>query len=321
MEGGRPGGRRASYIPAVKSRGVALRVLVTGSTGLLGRALCQDLDGRGHEVWTLDRRASGPRSLVWTQDAGSLARLLPAELGAVVHLAGAPIATWPWTSATKQVLWDSRVGSTGRLAQALASLARNDGGRPLLISGSAVGIYPSGWPAVDEDGPVNAESFMGQLCLAWEGATEAARDAGLRVAILRTGLVLDPAGGLLAKLLPVWKAGLGGCLGSRDTPWSWIHREDWLGAVRFILKESLDGPFNLCAPQPLPQAEALRCLGRVLRRPGVCHVPAFLLKLGGEMAREVLLQAPAARPRRLLEAGFTFRHGELEQALIHLLKV
>lgn len=296
-----------------------MRVLITASTGLLGRALHQDLTLRGHELWTLDRRAASVRGLAWPQTAAELAGLLPGGLDAVVNLAGSPIAQWPWTERVKQELWNSRVGRTALLAEALALRAHREGERPALLSASAIGITRCGWPALPEEGAV-ADSFMGRLCRTWENAAEPAREAGLRLCLLRTGLVLDPAGGLLAKLLPVWRLGLGGRLGAADIPWSWIHREDWLGAVNFLLTERLDGPFNLCAPQPLTQAEALATLGRVLKRPAFLHLPGPLLALaGGEMAREVLLQAPAALPRRLLQHGFTHRHPELEAALRQLL--
>lgn len=296
-----------------------MRVLVTGSTGLLGQALVHRLRIDGHAVWTLDRQSRGEQSLAWPLDAGQLAARLPSGLDTIVHLAGAPIATWPWTAAVRAELWASRVERTAGLARALVQLAEREGRAPHLISASAVGIYRCGWPAMDEDGPRESGTFMGRLCQAWEAATQPAREAGASVGFLRTGLVLDPNGGLLAKLLPVWKLGLGGCLGPRDTPWSWIHREDWLDALRFLLEKRLDGPYNLCAPHPLRQEEALRCLGRVLGRRGSLHVPGWLLHLGGQMPREVLLQAPAALPRRLLEAGFHFHHPELEEALKTLL--
>lgn len=295
-----------------------MRILVTASTGLLGRALTQHLAALGHELWTLDRRAAPTRGLAWPTQARDLAQVLPERLDAVVHLAGSPIAQWPWTARVKAELRASRVRTTQLLAEALALRAAATGEVPVLLSGSAVGCYRCGWPALDETGEL-AESFMGELVQAWEEAALPASEAGLRVLWLRTGLVLDPAGGLLARLLPLFRLGLGGRLGSAELPWSWIHRDDWLGAVHFLLQGTLSGPVNLCAPQPLPQSELVATLGRVLHRPARCHVPAWLLALGGSMAREVLMQAPAVRPRRLLEAGFQFRHPELEAALIQLL--
>jgi hypothetical protein len=298
-----------------------MRILIAGSTGLLGRALVERLTRRGHELWTLDRQPVAPRGLAWPDSVAALADLLPPGLEGVVNLAGAPILRWPWTRNALAAIRASRVERTRQLAEALARRAAT-GAKPRLLSGSAVGIYRPGWPAVDEAGPAAAHSVVGRLCLEWEAAAQPAREAGLAVAWLRTGLVLDPAGGLLGRLLPVWRLGLGGRVGPPDLPWSWIHREDWLRAVDFILDGALDSPFNLCAPRPLPQSEALAELGRVLGRPGRLPVPSWLIRLaGGAMGRELLLQAPAAQPARLLEKGFTFQHGELGPALADLLGV
>lgn len=299
-----------------------MRILLSGSTGLLGRALASRLEERGDEVWRLDRQPRGWRSLGWCSSSEELAARLPAGLDAVVQLAGSPLAVWPWNAATRRRILDSRVHSTQLLAEALARTASLEAGGPPphFLSASAIGLYRPGWPAVDESEPADPRRFLGQVCRDWEAATQAAGQAGLPVAWLRTGLVLDPAGGLLGRLLPLWRRGLGARLGPPELPWSWIHVEDWCAAVLWLLEHRLDGPFNLCAPNPVPQQSALDLLSRLTGRRALPAPPTWLLALlGGAMAREILLSASAATPGRLLLSGFTFRHESLEQALAHLL--
>ena len=293
-----------------------MRVLITGSSGLLGRRLRHRLEQRGDEVWTLDRRAQGGHSLAWLGNSAELEAQLPAGLDAVVHLAGSPIAVWPWTAAARARILESRTIPTCQLAEALAWRAARTGERPRLLSGSAVGLYRPGWPAVDETDPGAAASFLGQVCREWEAAALPAREAGLPLLWLRTGLVLDPAGGLLGRLLPLFRRGLGARLGAADLPWSWIHAEDWVEAVVWLLTAELTGPVNLCAPQPARQQEALGWLAERTGHRLLPGPPDWLVGLaGGRMARELLLESPAVHPARLLEGGFRFKHPQLHAAL------
>jgi len=297
-----------------------VRILISGSTGLLGSRLATTLEARGDEVWRLDRRPSGGRGLAWPGEADDLEAILPADLDAVVNLSGSPIAAWPWTPATRRLIHDSRIRTTTRLARALAARAAR-GERIHFLAGSAVGGLAPGWPARDEGAPLDGSGFLAAVVRDWESAARPAQDAGLAVAFLRTGLVLDAAGGLLGRLWPVWRRGLGLRLGSPELPWSWIHAEDWLRAALHILDRRLEGPFHLCVPDPLPQREAWAALDRVAGRRSWPGPPDALVGLlGGAMARELLLAAPAARPARLQEAGFTFRHVELGPALRQLLE-
>lgn len=297
-----------------------MRILISGSTGLLGSRLARSLEARGNEVWRLDRRPSGERSLAWPDEADSLDAVLPGGLDAVVNLSGSPIAAWPWTPSTRRLIHDSRIRTTTRLALALAARAAR-GERVQLLAGSAVGGLAPGWPVRGEDAPLDGSGFLAEVVRDWEAAATPAREAGQTVAFLRTGLVLDLAGGLLGRLWPVWKRGLGLRIGSPELPWSWIHAEDWTRAVLHVLDQRLEGPFHLCVPDPLPQREAWSALDRVAGLRSWPGPPDALVGLlGGAMARELLLAAPAARPARLLEAGFTFRHPDLEPALRHLLE-
>lgn len=297
-----------------------MRILVSGSTGLLGSRLARALEERGDEVWRLDRRPSGPRGLAWPGETDDLDALLPGGLEAVVHLSGSPIAAWPWSGPTRRLIRESRVQSTRRLAKTLARRAAR-GERVHLLAGSAVGGLRPGGPVRDEAAPLDGTGFLAAVVRDWEAAATPAREAGLPVAFLRTGLALDAAGGLLGRLWPVWRRGLGLRLGSPELPWSWIHVEDWTRAVLHILDRGLDGPFHLCVPDPVPQRAAWEALDRVAGRRSWPGPPdALVALLGGSMARELLLSAPAARPGRLLESGFAFRHPVLEPALRHLLE-
>lgn len=295
-----------------------MRIAVSGSSGLIGSALCRSLAGDGHEVVRIVRpgsSTSGP-TVEWdlerrTMDAAGLE-----GVDAVVHLAGEPIGAKRWTAEQKARVMDSRRVSTRLLAETLAGL---DGGPRVLVSGSAIGYYGDrGDEVLTETSGPQPGLFLSDVCVEWEAAARPAVDAGLRVAFCRTGIVLDRAEGALAKLLPLFRLGLGGKMG-KGTQWmSWIALADEVAALRFLLDtEGASGPFNLTAPNPATNAELSKTLAKVLGRPSVVPVPAFgpKLLLGSELADQLLFASQRVAPAALDAAGFAFQHPSLEGAL------
>jgi uncharacterized protein (TIGR01777 family) len=295
-----------------------MRVAVSGSSGLIGSALCRSLAGDGHEVVRIVRpgsSASGP-TVEWdlerrTMDAAGLE-----GVDAVVHLAGEPIGAKRWTADQKARVMDSRRVSTRLLAETLAGL---DGGPRVLVSGSAIGYYGDrGDEVLTEASEPQPGLFLSDVCVEWEAAAQPAVAAGLRVAFCRTGIVLDRSEGALAKLLPLFRLGLGGKMG-KGTQWmSWISLDDEVAALRFLLDaDGASGPFNLTAPNPATNAELAKTLAKVLGRPSIVPVPAFgpKLLLGSELADQLLFASQRVQPAALDAAGFTFQHPSLEGAL------
>lgn len=298
--------RHAQYA----SRG-PLRVAVTGASGFIGGALRPFLTTGGHRVLTIGRGAGNDAR--WNPATGEFDTRALEGVDAVIHLAGASISE-RWTPERKQAIRESRVKGTRMLAEALAKMSP----RPaVLLSGSAVGVYGSrGDEHLDETSALG-DDFLADVGREWEAAAAPARDAGIRTVFLRTGLVLNPAGGALGKMLLPFKAGVGGTLGSGKNWMSWISREDWIGAVQHALfTESVEGPVNLTAPEPVTGATFSSTLARVLRRPSVIPVPAFALKaLFGEMAEGTILASQRAKPAVLERSGFAFAHPSLASAL------
>ena len=291
-----------------------MKIAVTGSTGLIGAELVRSLRADGHEVLRLVRRAPrGPDEVAWNPlrqyvDAAGLA-----GCEGVVHLAGAGVADRRWSAAYKKEIRDSRVLGTAALAEALAGL---DTPPKVLVSGSAIGYYgDTGERVVDESAPPG-DGFLPSVCVQWEEAAEAAREAGVRTVFARTGLVVARRGGAWAKLIPLFRAGLGGRLGSGRQYWSFIALHDEVAALRFLLDtESLSGPVNLTAPQPVTNREVTAAMSRVLRRPALLPVPAPVLRVAlGEAAGDVLAGQRVV-PGRLLEAGFRFAFPTVEEAV------
>jgi uncharacterized protein len=296
-----------------------VNILVTGASGLVGKALLPLLSAEGHRVLPL-RRASGRQGggPTWDPQAGSMDLNTPQPLDAVVHLAGETIAQ-RWTSAAKARIRASRVEGTRLLCEALAGLAQPP---RALICASATGFYGDrGQEILDEQSQAGT-GFLAQTCQAWEAAAAPARQRGLRVVHLRLGMVLAPRGGALAKMLPVFRFGLGGELGHGRQYWSWIAVQDVVRAVQRALRdERLHGAVNAVTPQAASNAEFTATLARVLRRPALLRVPAFALKMMlGEMGSAVLLASARVRPARLLETGFAFQFTNLEATLRQLLK-
>jgi uncharacterized protein (TIGR01777 family) len=295
-----------------------MKVAVTGASGLIGGALVPFLRAGGHEVLRLVRRAPAARDEIrWDPEAGAVDAPALEGLDAVVHLAGENIAGGRWTEARKARLRSSRVGPTRLLAETLAGLKRKP---QVLVSASALGYYGHRGDAwlTEKDAP--ADDFLGRLSFEWEAAGAPARDAGIRVVHPRIGIVLDPAGGALAKMLLPFKAGLGGVVGPGTQYMSWIALDDLVAVIEHLLRrDELAGPVNAASPVPVTNAELTRTLGRVLGRPTLVPVPVFALRLAlGEMA-ETLLASTRLRPERLLATGFRFRFPELEGALRHAL--
>ncbi|GHG74004.1 TIGR01777 family oxidoreductase [Streptomyces griseocarneus] len=291
-----------------------MRVAVTGSTGLIGRALVRALTRDGDQVVRLVRHPPrNPGEVEWDPVRQRVDAAHLAGCEAVVHLAGAGVGDHRWTAAYKKEIRDSRVLGTGAIAEAVASL---DTPPRVLLSASAIGIYgDTGERIVDERTPPG-RGFLADVCRDWEEATGAATEAGVRTVLLRTGLVVSAEGGAWARLFPLARLGLAGRLGNGRQYWSFISLTDHIAALRHLLHSpGLSGPFNLTAPNPVTNREATAATGRVLRRPALLPAPAPALRLAlGEMATEVLASQRVV-PARLLESGFTFSHPDVESAV------
>lgn len=306
-----------------------MRIGITGATGLIGGALASELAGRGHEVVALTRRAGTPgglpagvRAARWNPGGDGTDPALVGvleELDALVHLAGEPVGK-RWTAARKRAIRTSRVEGTKTLVAALGA-ARNRPAR--LLAASAVGYYgPRDDEELDEDAPPGTD-FLAEVCTEWEDASAGARQADVETALLRIGVVLSPRGGALATMLPPFRLGAGGRLGSGRQWMPWIHLDDVTAAMAHLLEApagSLEPVYNLTAPNPATNADFTKALGKALRRPAVFPVPGFGMRLAfGEMAGALLLSGQRVVPRRLLASGFEFRHPEIGPALMDLL--
>ncbi|WP_046471370.1 TIGR01777 family oxidoreductase [Allosalinactinospora lopnorensis] len=296
-----------------------MKVAITGASGLIGTALSRSLTTGGHEVLRFVRRpAQDLAEIRWDPSGGHVDTDRLTGVDAVVHLAGAPIGPARWTPAHKRRIRDSRARGTRTLATSLAAM---DSPPPRLLSGSAVGYYgATGETAADEQSPAGS-GFMADVVVDWESAAEPAERAGISVAYPRSGVVLARSGGLLGTALPMFRLGLGARLGSGKQSMSWISLADEVGALRFLLDHpDLKGPFNLCAPNPVSNAEYTAAVGRAVRRPAVLAVPGFALRavLGG-FADEAALIDQRVLPDRLLKAGYAFEHDDLRAALSDIL--
>lgn len=299
-----------------------MNILVTGASGLVGAALSADLTARGHRVAPLRRSKATENSAgdgaTWCVERGEIELGRCGALDAVVHLAGETVAQ-RWTSGARRRIRESRVRGTALLVEGLARLST----RPkVLVSASAIGFYgASGETTVDESS-APGEGFLAEICREWEEAAAGARSLGIRVVHLRLGLVLSAQGGALARMLPVFRAGLGGPLADGAAWWSWVSLPDVLSAIRFAIEcDALTGAANCVAPHPVRNAEFTRALGRALRRPAVLPVPGWVLKtVFGEMALGTMLASIRTRPARLEAAGFRFRDDQIEPTLRAMLE-
>ncbi|QQQ77815.1 TIGR01777 family protein [Saccharothrix sp. 6-C] len=288
-----------------------MRVVVAGSSGLIGTSVVAALRGAGHEVLRLvRRRPSAPDERGWDPPAGRIDVGALDGVDAVVNLCGAGVADKRWSDARKQVLLDSRTVPTEVLAAAVAGH-----GVPVLVNASAIGYYgDTGDEVVDETSP-SGTGFLAELCRQWEAATEAADDHA-RVVRMRTGLVISPAGGLFGKIKPLFTVFLGGRLGDGRQYMPWISLDDAVAAIRFLVENDVSGPVNVTAPSPVTNAEFTRTVGHALHRPTPWVAPAFALKaVLGEVAEEGLLAGQRAVPRVLEQRGFQFLHPALGAAV------
>jgi uncharacterized protein (TIGR01777 family) len=291
-------------------------VAVTGATGLIGQALTRSLEADGHRVVPVSRSASGAGVIRWDPAEGTIERDGFEGLDAVVHLAGEPIASGPWTTAQRRRIRDSRVAGTTLLARTLAGLATPPA---TLISGSAIGFYGDRADEILTETSAPGTDFLATVCTDWEAATAPAIDAGIRTAHLRTGIVLDRTGGALAKQLIVFRLGLGGPVGEGDQWMSWITLHDEVAAIRFLLDHpELTGPHNLTAPNPVTNRAFTTALGEALHRPTVLRVPGVVRKLPfgvGDLVDSLLFSSARVQPTALEAAGFAFAHPTVDVAL------
>ena len=294
-------------------------LLLTGSSGLVGSALTAFLGGGGHHVRRLLRTPSEEANTTsWNPEDGTFEAGALDGVDAVVHLAGENIAGGRWTPGRKARIKDSRVDGTWRLCRALAGL---ESPPKVLVAASAIGFYGDRGDEQLDESAAAGDGFLPEVCQAWETAAAPARERGIRVVHVRIGIVLSASGGALTQMLPPFKLGVGGALGSGDQYMSWIALDDLLGIVLHVLMtDSICGPVNAVAPHPVTNREFAKTLGRVLRRPTLIPTPAFAIRaVFGEMADALLLASTRVVPAVLQASGFTFVYPQLEDALRHTL--
>jgi uncharacterized protein (TIGR01777 family) len=295
-----------------------MKVVLTGASGLLGQALVSSLRADEHDVVRLVRRPPGaPDEAQWDPHGGSVDPNALNGADAVIHLAGPGMGDRPWTPARRRLLLDDRVSATHTIAAAMAAAEPRP---PVLLSMSGIGYYGNpGEQVVTEDAP-QGDGYVAEIAAAWEDATAPATDAGIRVVRMRTGVVLSATGGAFGRLLPIFRLGLGGRLGSGRQWWSWVALPDFVAAVRFLVDHAdIDGPVNITAPEPIRNGDLTTAMGHVLRRPTFTVAPGFALKLPLRDFAEDLLGGQRGVPQRLLDAGFAFTYPSFEPALRALL--
>ena len=298
-----------------------MRIVISGSSGLIGRAIVAELSQAGHEITRLVRGGpSADRPSIFWNPLGDFLDPLPLEgFDAAIHLAGENIAAARWTSEQKDKILKSRVQSTQLLAKTLAGLRHKP---RVFVCASAVGFYGDrGAEIVDESSPAG-KGFLAQVAAAWEEAARSAEAAGIRTVHLRLGAVLAAEGGMLPRLLPLFRWGLGAVLGPGTQFLSWVTLRDVVRAVTFLLeREDLSGPVNITSPNPVTNRDFSKALARAVGRPLFLRIPAWFLRLIlGEMAQELFLASTRAVPRKLQSAGFEFEYPEIDQALCQLVR-
>ena len=296
-----------------------MKILNSGSHGLVGSALTNSLKVDGHDVFALVRRAPDDDTEVeWYPERGSLALARLEGMDAVVHLAGESIAEGRWTNERKRSIRESRVKGTTVLSEALANLKHLP---QTLLCASAIGYYGDRGDEVLAEQSAPGNDFLANVCIEWERATESAREKGIRVVNLRFGIISSVAGGALAKMLPPFRMGAGGRIGSGKQWMSWIALDDVVGVIKFALtSDALRGPVNVVAPNPVTNAEFTKTLGKVLSRPTIFPIPAFGVRLAfGEMADALLLSSQRVVPARLRDWDYSFKYLQLGGAIRDIL--
>ena len=295
-----------------------MRILVSGSHGLVGKALIKSLTSDGHEIVRLVRsKPSGPAEIEWHPNQGSLDTAALEGIGAAVHLAGESIASGRWTDDKKRAIRDSRVKGTALLSEALARLSRPPS---VFLSASAIGYYGDRDDELLTEKSAPGDDFLANVCVEWENATIPTIEKGIRTVHARFGIILDAKEGALGKMLTPFRMGIGGRIGDGKQWMSWIDIEDVVNGLKFLIDSTVSGPVNFVAPNPVTNAEFTKTLGRVLSKPTIFPIPAFGARLAfGEMGDALLLSSQRVKPDVLEENGFRFKWQMLEDALRHLL--
>ncbi len=293
-------------------------IAITGATGFVGSRLTEVARSQGREVLQITRSTPGPGQMQWSPSEGTIEAERLRGVDAVVHLAGESLFGLRWTEEKKRRIMKSRVDGTSLIARTLASMQDGPG---TLVSASAVGYYGDRAGAVLTESSEPGDDFLASVCVAWEKAADPARAAGIRVVHPRIGIVLHPDGGALAKMLPAFKMGLGGPIGSGEQYFPWITLDDLVMALLFAVDEdSLEGPVNVTAPNPVTNAQFVDELGDALSRPTAIPLPKFAVKLAmGEMGEQTLLSGQRAIPQKLENSTFQFAHRNIGPALEALL--
>jgi uncharacterized protein (TIGR01777 family) len=297
-----------------------VKVVLTGASGLLGGTLIESLHGDGHDTVRLVRRQPRtPDEARWDPAAGQVDPDALRDADAVINLAGPGLGDRPWTPSYKREVLTARIDATHTIATAIAA---TDPRPRVLVSASAVGYYGNPGDAVLDENDPAGDSYLAHIASEWERAAAPARDAGVRVVTMRTAVVVSAKGGAFGRrLLPLFRLGFGGRIGSGRQWWSWVTLGDYVRAVRFLLdRDDIDGPVNISAPEPIRNADMTNAMGRVLHRPTVAVAPGFLLRLPLRDFAEDLLGGQRVIPARLTEAGFVFEQPTFEPALRAMLQ-
>ena len=297
-----------------------LRILVSGSSGLIGSTLVPFLTTGGHVVIRLIRspRVGLEDTIPWEPDTGSIQPAALEGFDAVIHFAGESLHALRWSDEKKRKIRDSRVRGTRLLCETLVKLKRPP---KVLLSASAIGFYGNRGDEILHEDSDSGGGFLSSVCRDWESATKPAADKGIRVVNLRIGIVLSAAGGMLAKVLTPFRLGFGGTFGTGRQYMSWIALDDVVSAIHHsLMNDKLSGPVNFVSPHAARNREFTKALGRVLGRPTFCQVPSFVIRMAfGELADEMMLSSARVEPRRLLDTGYVFHYPEMEGALRHVL--
>jgi uncharacterized protein (TIGR01777 family) len=297
-----------------------MKILVSGSHGLVGKALVRSLSVDGHEVVRLVRGggSSGAQEVEWHPNHGTIDAAHLEGFDAVVHLAGENIASGRWSNEKKRAIRESRLKGTSLLSQTLAGLSRPPS---VFLSASAIGYYGDRGDELLTENSAPGNDFLAGVCVEWENATRPAAEKGIRTACMRFGIILDAREGALAKMLPPFRMGIGGRVGDGKQWMSWIALDDVINGLKFVIADSsVGGPVNLVAPNPVRNAEFTKTLGRVLSRPTLFPIPAFGVRLAfGELADALLLSSQRVDPSLLKNKGFAFSYPTLESAIRNIL--